>query len=86
MGGDFIDIPFQPSHAFKVTTAKANTKKKAKRDMNKDQLSKAKADHKAEIAKIKADIKAKKQDIKRHNLLLKQAKITYKLTQMKAAK
>lgn len=53
------------------------------KDMNKDQYNKTKDGHKAEIAKIK-ELRAKlKKDIKRHKLLMKQAKITYKLSKMK---
>ena len=58
-------------------------KKKVIKDMTKEQFNKAKSAHKAEIAKIKEQRKALKQDIKRHKLLIKQAKIVYKLTKMK---
>lgn len=53
--------------------------KKEKIDMNKEQYKKAKADHNAEIAKLK-------QDIQRHKLLKKQAKLTYKISKMAKSK
>ena len=59
------------------------SKQKVFKDMNKEQFHKAKALHKAEIAKIKLKRKQEKQDIKRHKMLIKQAKIVYKLTKMK---
>lgn len=59
------------------------SKQKVFTDMNKEQYHKAKALHKAEIAKIKLKRKQEKQDIKRHKMLIKQAKIVYKLTKMK---
>ncbi len=59
------------------------TIKKEKIDMDKQTFIKAKAEHKDKIAKIKAQRKQLKADIKRHKLLMKQAKITYKLSQMK---
>lgn len=55
---------------------KTKTFQKEKVNMNKEQYNKAKADHKAEIAKLK-------NNIKRHKLLMKQAKIAYKLGAMK---
>ncbi len=59
------------------------TIKKEKIDMDKQTFIKAKAEHKDKIAKIKAQRKQLKADIKRHKLLMKQARITYKLSQMK---
>lgn len=53
--------------------------KQDKKDMTKEQYNKAKADHNAAISKLKADIK-------KHKLLKKQAKITYKLTKIKGDK
>lgn len=84
----FIETPVKPYGQKKPVTgiakAKTQTPKKVKAtNMSKDQFKKAKADHKAAIAKIKAQRAALKADIKKHKLLIKQAKITYKLTQMK---
>ena len=59
------------------------TIEKEKIDMDKQTFIKAKAEHKDKIAKIKAQRKQLKADIKRHKLLMKQVKITYKLSQMK---
>ena len=55
------------------------TIKKEKIDMDKQTFIKAKQAHKGEIAKLK-------QDIKKHKLLMKQAKIVYKLSKMKGGK
>lgn len=71
------------------TPAKKYTKKpkpiieKEKIDMDKQTFIKAKAEHKDKIAKIKAQRKQLKSDIVRHKLLIKQAKLAYKLSQMK---
>ena len=59
------------------------TIKKEKIDMDKQTFIKAKAEHKDKIAKIRAQRKQLKSDIARHKLLMKQARITYKLSQMK---
>lgn len=59
------------------------TIKKEKIDMDKQTFIKAKAEHKDKIAKIRAQRKQLKSDIKRHKLLMKQARINYKLSQMK---
>ena len=59
------------------------TIKKEPIDMDKQTFIKAKAEHKDKIAKIRAQRKQLKADIKMHNLLMKQARITYKLSQMK---
>ena len=59
------------------------TIKKEKIDMDKQTFIKAKAEHKDKIAKIRAQRKQLKSDIVRHKLLMKQARITYKLSQMK---
>lgn len=83
MTSEFIETPGKSYSKPKIKTIKI---KQEKTDMNKDQFQKAKADHKASIAKIKLSRKQEKQDIKRHRMLIKQAKITYKLTQMKASK
>lgn len=45
------------------------------------QYRKAKQLHKVEIAKLRKEIKAKQNMIKKHKMLKKQAKITYKITQ-----
>lgn len=93
---DFIETPAKEygkkKHATGIaksaakSAAKSTTKKPKVTNMNKDQFKKAKAAHKTEIAKIKAQRAKLKQDIKRHKLLIKQAKIVYKVTQMKEAK
>ena len=59
------------------------TTKKEKIDMDKQTFIKAKAEHKDKIAKIKAQRKQLKTDIVRHKLLIKQAKLAYKLSKMK---
>ena len=59
------------------------TTKKEKIDMDKQTFIKAKAEHKDKIAKIKAQRKQLKSDIARHKLLIKQAKLAYKLSKMK---
>ena len=72
---DYIETPRK--------TIKKPTIKKEKIDMDKQTFIKAKAEHKDKIAKIKAQRKQLKSDIARHKLLMKQAKITYRLSQMK---
>ena len=72
---DYIETPRK--------TIKKPTIKKEKIDMDKQTFIKAKAEHRDKIAKIRAQRKQLKADIKRHKLLMKQAKITYKLSQMK---
>ena len=59
------------------------TIEKEKIDMDKQTFIKAKSEHKDKIAKIKAERKQLKSDIVRHKLLMKQARINYKLSQMK---
>ena len=75
---DYIETP-----AKKYTQKPKPITKKEPIDMDKQTFIKAKAEHKDKIAKIKAQRKQLKADIKRHNLLMKQARITYKLSQMK---
>ena len=72
---DYIETPRK--------TIKKPTTKKEKIDMDKQTFIKAKAEHKDKIAKIKAQRKQLKSDIVRHKLLIKQAKLAYKLSQMK---
>lgn len=87
-GMDFEEMP-KKSYTRKPKTglARHKTTKKAKvNNMSKDQFKKAKKAHKAEIARIKAQRAELKQDIKRHKLLIKQAKIVYKVSKMKASK
>ena len=72
---DYIETPRK--------TIKKPTTNKEKIDMDKQTFIKAKAEHKDKIAKIRAQRKQLKADIKRHKLLMKQARITYKLSQMK---
>lgn len=89
---DFIETPpkeygkKKPLTGIAKSAAKSTPKKIKATNMSKDQFKKAKAAHKAEIAKIKAQRAKLKQDIKRHKLLIKQAKIVYKVTQMKEVK
>lgn len=49
----------------------------------KETYKKAKAEHKADIAKLRAERKKLAGDIKRHKLLTKQAKTVYKLAKIK---
>ena len=72
---DYIETPRK--------TIKKPTTKKEKIDMDKQTFIKAKAEHRDKIAKIRAQRKQLKADIKRHKLLMKQARINYKLSQMK---
>lgn len=72
---DYIETPRK--------TIKKPTTKKEKIDMDKQTFIKAKAEHRDKIAKIRAQRKQLKADIKMHNLLMKQARIIYKLSQMK---
>ena len=75
---DYIEIP-------RKTTKQPPKPKieKEKIDMDKQTFIKAKAEHKDKIAKIRAQRKQLKSDIVRHKLLIKQAKLAYKLSQMK---
>ena len=74
---DYIEIPRKTTK----NTLKPKIEKE-KIDMDKQTFIKAKAEHKDKIAKIKAQRKQLKSDIARHKLLMKQAKITYRLTKM----
>lgn len=78
---DYIETPRVSglSVTKKKQPTKKQTPKKDQKDMNKQQLIKATAEHKQEIKKLK-------QDIKRHKLLIKQAKLAYKITTMKGSK
>ena len=81
---DYIETPRKaPKKAPKKAKAKIKTIEKEKIDMDKQTFIKAKAEHKDKIAKIKAQRKQLKSDIVRHKLLIKQAKLAYKLSQMK---
>lgn len=87
---DFIETP-PKSYAKKPMTGIAapprpKTKKEKIEIMSNDQFKKTKQAHKAEIAKLKITRKKIKQDIKRHKLLIKQAKIINKLSKMKGEK
>lgn len=80
---DYIETPLK-SYAKKPVTGIAKTRKstpkKAKvSNMDKNQYKKAKQAHKAAVVKLK-------QDIKKHKLLMKQAKLVYKISKMKEAK
>jgi len=78
----YIETPRQP-----ITKAtKKQIVKKGKIDMKKEQFKKAKTAHRAEIVKVKEQRKKLKQDIKKHKLLIKQARIMYKLGKMKGGK
>lgn len=90
---DFIETPAKEYGKKKAATgiAKHATKptpqKKVKiTNMNKEQFKKAKSAHKVEIAKLKAQRAKLKNDIKRHKMLIKQAKLVYKISNMKEAK
>ena len=50
---------------------------------NLDRFDRIRSNHKAEIAKIKAQRKRLKADIKQHRLLIRQAKLAYKLSELK---
>ena len=63
-----------------------NKKETGKTDVNKDKFKKTRAAHTAEIEKIKAQRAKLKQDIKKHKLLIKQAKLCYKLDKLKKEK
>ena len=63
----------------KTKTSKRTTAK----DMDKEKCKKTIQAHKVEIAKIKARRAGLKAEIKKHKLLIKQAKLVYKLTKMK---
>ena len=75
---DYIETPRKT-----VKQPPKPTIEKEKIDMDKQTFIKAKAEHKDKIAKIKAQRKQLKADIVRHKLLMKQARINYKLSQMK---
>ncbi len=62
------------------------TKKGKTTNMSKDQFKKTKQTHKNEIAKLKAKRAAMKSDIKKHKMLIKQAKLVYKMSKMKGSK
>lgn len=85
MGG-FIDMPakdYSVKNKRHVVKQQKTIKKAKVTNMDKDQYKKAKSMHKAEIAKLKA-LRAKcKRDIKTHKLLMKQAKLVYKLSKIK---
>ena len=56
---------------------------KEKIDMDKQTFIKTRTEHKKSIEKIKAQRKQLKTDIAGHKLLIKRAKITYKLNKLK---
>lgn len=85
----FMDMPAKnysskSGQVRRTGAKKTKTVKKVKAtNMDKEQYKKAKATHKDEIARLKA-LRAKcKRDIKTHKLLMKQAKIVYKLSKIK---
>lgn len=80
-----IDIPFKPSDALRALP-KPKKQKKDKKDVNKEKFNKTKAEHKAAITTIQEHVKRQKRDIKMHKLLIKQAKIVYKLDGIKESK
>lgn len=69
---EFIETPLKKA----VKQLPQPKTKKDKSEMNKETYKKTIADHNASIAELK-------QEIKKLKLLKKQAKITYKLSQMK---
>ena len=77
---DYIEIPAKKYTQISKPKPKIE---KEKIDMDKQTFIKAKAEHKDKIAKINAQRKQLKADIKRHKLLMKQAKIAYRLSKMK---
>lgn len=58
-------------------------KKELPKNMDKEKCKKTIQAHRVEIAKIKAKRAGLKAEIKKHKLLIKQAKLVYKLTKMK---
>ncbi len=86
----FIETPAK-SYAKKpvkgIARAKTPTPKKVKAtNMNKNHFKKAKSVHKTEIAKLKAQRSQLKHDIKTHKMLIKQAKLVYKISKIKELK
>ncbi len=61
-------------------------KKEKITNMSKDQFKSAKKEHKGEIAKINQQIAKLKADKKAHRLLIRQARIMYKVTKVKGSK
>ena len=79
---DYIETPRKaPKKAPKK--AKIKTIEKEKIDMDKQTFIKTRTEHKKSIEKIKAQRKQLKTDIAGHKLLIKRAKITYKLNKLK---
>lgn len=76
---DFIQTPIKKANK---KVEKAVTKKAPTQPTAKQIYKEAKANHKAEIKKLRDNIKTLKADIKKHKLLAKQAKTTYKLTKL----
>lgn len=74
---------------FPMGIPKEKTKKSKKdkvENMSKDQFKRAKEEHKNEIAKLKSQRAQAKRDIKMHRLLIRQARIMYKVTKVKGSK
>lgn len=87
---DFIETPSK-SYGAKPKPGYTQSKKPKKEyekvtNMSKDQFHGAKQAHKAEIAKIKITRAKLKQDIKRHKMLIKQAKLVYQISKLKEDK
>ena len=79
MIGGYIQTPKPPVVVRGTYKAEETKTEKDEFDMNKEQFIKTKSMHKVEIVKLK-------QDIKKHKLLIKQARIIYKLGKMKEVK
>lgn len=71
---DFIETP--------IRKTKIKKQKREDIDVDKEKFNKTKMEHKASIAKIKATRAELKREIKLHKLLIKQAKIYYKLSKV----
>jgi hypothetical protein len=84
-GMRYEDLPKKDySGKSKKSTAKIkNIKPKKVTNMSKEQYKRTKSAHKAEIGKLKAKRAQLARDIKRHKILIKQAKFVYKISKMK---
>lgn len=85
MDDDEIDfIVDDINKELKKSDKKSKIKKlKVEKNMDKEKFKKTVQAHKDEIAKCKARRAGLKAEIKKHKLLIKQAKLVYKLSKMK---
>lgn len=81
-----LDFIMDEVGAEKIKIEKTKIKETEVIDMDKEKFKKTKAAHKDAIAKIKAQRADLKQGIKKHQLLIKQAKIIYKFSKLKGGK